>query len=229
MKTLLCLFAALFLASCKGGSDRDANSDSTSSSERDGDRVTESDRKDQSPDVVIIETSMGTIHAKLHRSSAPITVENFLTYVDKGHYDNTIFHRVMSNFMIQGGGFRITDGFPKELETGNGITNESADSKKNTRGTLAMARTNDPNSATAQFFINVKDNHNLDHPSMGGYAVFGEVIEGMDVVDAIKEVETGQQVALSLAPTGRFITSEFSDVPVQPVTIKSIRRAPKSE
>jgi len=213
MKTLLCFFGALLLASCKGGTAADSKSD----------------RNNQSPDIVIIETSMGTIRAKLHRSSAPITVENFLTYVDKGHYDETIFHRVMSDFMIQGGGFKINDGFPKELETGSGITNESANSEKNTRGTLAMARTNDPNSATAQFFINVNDNHNLDHPSMGGYAVFGEVVEGMDIVDAIKEVETGSQAALSLDPTGRYLTSEFSDVPLKPVIIKSITRAPKSE
>jgi peptidyl-prolyl cis-trans isomerase A (cyclophilin A) len=225
MKTILCFFGALLLASCKGGSDNDSSNGSGSSSDRDG--VTKSDRKNQSADIVIIETSMGSIRAQLHPSSAPITVQNFLSYVDKGHYDGTIFHRVMSDFMIQGGGFRIADGFPKELETGNGITNESADSQKNTRGTLAMARTNDPNSATAQFFINVKDNPNLDYPRMGGYAVFGEVVEGMDVVDAIKMVETGQQIALSLDPKNRYITGEFSDVPVEPVTIQSIKRAPK--
>jgi len=227
MKTFLCFFGALLLASCEGGSDNDSNRGSEPNSDRDG--VTKSDRKNQSADIVIIETSMGTIHAKLHTASAPITVENFLSYVDKGHYDGTIFHRVISDFMIQGGGFKIDDGFPKELETGSGITNESADSKKNTRGTLAMARTNDPNSATAQFFINVKDNTNLDYPSMGGYAVFGEVIEGMDVVDAIKEVETGQNFILSLTPNGRYLNQETPDVPNEPVTIKSISRAPRLE
>ncbi|MEJ6581095.1 MAG: peptidylprolyl isomerase [Akkermansiaceae bacterium] len=227
MKTFLCFIGALLLASCKGGSDTESRNGSESSSDREG--VTKSDRKNQPSDIVIIETSMGTIRAKLHPNSAPITVENFLSYVDKGHYDETIFHRVMSNFMIQGGGFKMTDGFPKELKTGSGITNESADSQKNTRGTLAMARTNDPNSATAQFFINVKNNPNLDHPNMGGYAVFGEVIEGMDVVDAIKEVETGQKIALSLGANDRYETGEFSDVPVELVTIQSIKRAPKSE
>ena len=227
MKPLLYIFGALLLASCKGGSDNNTSNGSASASDRDG--VTKSDRKQQSADVVIIETSMGTIRTKLHSNSAPITVENFLSYVDKGHYDGTIFHRVISDFMIQGGGFKMTDGFPKELKTGSGITNESADSKKNTRGTLAMARTNDPNSATAQFFINVKDNHNLDHPNMGGYAVFGEVTEGMEVVDAIKEVETGRKIALSVGANDRYLTGEFSDVPLEPVTILSIKRAPKSE
>jgi len=140
------------------------------------------------PEIVIIETSKGTIEIELDRENAPLTVDNFLTYVNEGFYNGTIFHRVINGFMIQGGGF-TSDGLPKGthapilLESNNGL--------KNTRGTIAMARTMDPNSATAQFFINVEDNSLLDYaPGNPGYAVFGKVISGMDVVDEIKGVET---------------------------------------
>lgn len=236
MKLLPLFLSAFLFVSCDGDKGKDgknggSGSDGSGASAAESDRQNGplSDRKSGLRDIVVIETSMGTIKAKLHRSTAPITVDNFLTYVDKKHYDNTIFHRVISDFMIQGGGFEMSGQFPKEKETGKGITNESADSKKNTTGTLAMARTNDPNSATAQFFINVEDNKNLDYPSMGGYAVFGEVIEGMEVVNAIKNVPTGTSMALSLLPNGRYNSSPFQNVPEEPVTIKSIRRASQSE
>ena len=227
MKLLLCLLSALLFASCKGRSDSknsNLDTDSTSISNR-----KLSDREIDESNGIVIETNLGTIRAQLYPSSAPVTVDNFLSYVDQGHYDGTIFHRVMPDFMIQGGGFKIENGFPKELETGDGIFNESAQTESNARGTLAMARTNDPNSATSQFFINVVDNAKLDHPNMGGYAVFGKVTDGMDVVDAIKTVETGSKMALSLGPDGRYASSPFENVPVEPVTIISIRRADQSE
>jgi peptidyl-prolyl cis-trans isomerase A (cyclophilin A) len=133
---------------------------------------------------------MGDIVLELNAEKAPITVENFLSYVNKKHYDGTVFHRVIDGFMIQGG-FAVTDGKLVEKASGKGIKNESQNGLKNERGTIAMARTNDPDSATAQFFINVVDNAMLNYPSNGGYAVFGKVVEGMDVVDKIKAVKTG--------------------------------------
>jgi cyclophilin family peptidyl-prolyl cis-trans isomerase len=161
--------------------------------------------------VVIMDTSKGKIEIELFADKAPITVKNFLSYVDDKHYDGTIFHRVISNFMIQGGGFK--PGL-KEKPTKDPIKNEASNGVSNTRGTIAMARTDDPDSATAQFFINVKDNKGLDKSDESdGYAVFGKVIKGMDVVDKIRDVETGRQ-------------KTFKDVPVEDVLIKSVRRAP---
>lgn len=215
MKLLPSLLAVGLLASCQ----KDENAQKAPSSpESPGEKV-----------AIVIETSKGTIHAELDGEIAPVTVKNFLSYIDKEHYDDTIFHRVMPTFMIQGGGFAMVDELPKEKETGAGIFNESPQTPSNSRGTLAMARTNDPNSATAQFFINVVDNESLDHPNNGGYAVFGKVTEGMDVVDAIKDVETGEQMALSLGPDGRFAAGSMANVPREPVFIKSIRRVGKSE
>ena len=162
--------------------------------------------------VVEIDTSMGKIKVELFADKSPITVKNFLKYVDDKHYDGTIFHRVISNFMIQGGG--MVPGL-KEKKTGEPIKNESSNGLSNKRGTLAMARTNDPDSATAQFFINVKNNDFLDKANARdgvGYAVFGRVIEGMDVVDKIRQVETGNR-------------GPHENVPVQDVVIKSIRRS----
>ncbi len=160
--------------------------------------------------VVVINTDKGTIKAELFKEQAPITVENFLQYVKKGHYDGTIFHRVISDFMIQGGGYT-----PAMIEkaSGPGIKNESYNGLPNDRGTLAMARTNDPNSATAQFFINVKDNKFLNKANAKdgfGYAVFGRVIQGMDVVDKIRYVQTNA-----------------GDAPLTPVVIRSIQLLPK--
>ena len=171
--------------------------------------------------VVIIDTSMGVIKAELNEEKAPVTVKNFLSYVDDKFYDGTIFHRVIPGFMIQGGGFE--PGL-KEKPTKDPIKNEAGNGLKNDRGTLAMARTGDPDSATAQFYINVKDNKNLDAVrGRTGYAVFGKVIEGMDVVDKIRDVETTTKVATVAG--GK--KSPFPDVPVEDVVIKSIRRADK--
>ncbi len=158
---------------------------------------------------VRLKTSQGDIVLELNAEKAPVTVENFLSYVKKKHYDATVFHRVIAGFMIQGGGFTQEDNILKEKETGKGIINESKNGLKNDRGTIAMARTSDPDSATAQFFINVVDNDMLNFPSNGGYAVFGKVVEGMDVVDKIKAVKTRADERLG------------GDVPVDTVTIKS--------
>ncbi len=179
---------------------------------------------DKNP-VVVMETSMGTVKIELDPDKAPITVKNFLDYVDAKFYDGTIFHRVIPTFMIQGGGFeeelnKVKDGAglrAKQKKTRDPIKNEARNGLSNVRGTIAMARTNDPDSATAQFFINVKDNSQALDPNAGsaGYAVFGKVIAGMDVVDKIKDVETH-----TLLPG-------FDDVPVKEVVIKSVRRAEK--
>jgi len=139
-------------------------------------------------EIVVLETSKGNIEIELDRENAPVTVENFLGYVNSGFYDGTVFHRVISSFMIQGGGFT---GEGVEKETNPPIKLESDNGLKNSRGTVAMARTNQPDSATSQFFINVADNPFLDYaPGNDGYAVFGKVVSGMDVVDEIKSVQT---------------------------------------
>ncbi len=139
-------------------------------------------------------TNHGVIKLELDAEKAPKTVENFINYVKKGHYDNTIFHRVISNFMIQGGGF---DTAMQQKPTDAQIANEADNGLKNTRGAIAMARTSDPHSASAQFFINVTDNAFLDFsnptPQGWGYCVFGKVVEGLDVIDTIKAVKTGSK------------------------------------
>ena len=141
--------------------------------------------------MVTLTTSLGAIELQLDAGNAPDTVSNFITYVESGHYDGILFHRVIPNFMIQGGGMR---GGLVESPTRAPIENEADNELKNLRGTIAMARTQDPHSATAQFFINLKDNSFLDYteksPAGWGYAVFGQVISGMDVVDQIASVET---------------------------------------
>lgn len=160
--------------------------------------------------VVTIDTSMGAIKVELDEQKAPITVKNFLTYVKEKHYDGTIFHRVIPAFMIQGGGMKAD--MSEKGGTHESIKNEADNGLQNKDGTLAMARTNDPNSATDQFFINVKDNGFLDYKGAEnpGYAVFGKVISGMDVVHKIEHVAT----------TDKF---PHQNVPVEAVTIKSIR------
>ena len=141
--------------------------------------------------MVVLHTSHGPIHVDLDAERAPKTVENFLRYVREGHYDNTVFHRVINGFMIQGGGFEPG---MRQKPTGAPIPNEAANGLKNTKYTLAMARTSDPHSASAQFFINVADNDFLNHTSPTtqgwGYCVFGRVVKGTEVVDAIKMVHT---------------------------------------
>jgi len=161
---------------------------------------------------VVMETSQGTIKIELEDDKAPITVQNFLSYVDEGFYDGTIFHRVIPNFMVQGGGFQPG---MKQKKTKAEIKNESTNGLANKKYTLAMARTNVPDSATSQFFINVADNDFLDRANSRdrvGYCVFGKVVEGQDVVDKIKGVSTGS-------------SGGHSDVPKQDVTINSVRRA----
>jgi peptidyl-prolyl cis-trans isomerase B (cyclophilin B) len=162
--------------------------------------------------VVVMETSMGTIKIELFGDKAPMTVKNFLQYVEDKHYDGTVFHRVIPDFMIQGGGFE--PGL-KEKKTRPAIKNESSNNVSNERGTIAMARTNAPDSATAQFFINVKDNKFLDKNQARdgvGYCVFGKVTEGLDVVDKIRMVETQR-------------AGPHENVPKQDVVIKSVRVA----
>ncbi len=163
--------------------------------------------------VVEVETNFGTFVITLDPAKAPSTVENFLSYVDGKHYDGTIFHRIIKTFMIQGGGY---DQQYEKKPVRAPIKNEADNGLKNGRGTVAMARTGDPHSATAQFFVNVVDNKFLDHTAKNeqgwGYTVFGKVTEGMDVVDKIKEVATGSN--------GPFA----KDCPDDPVVIRHIRR-----
>ena len=159
--------------------------------------------------VVVMDTSLGTVKIELFEDKAPTTVKNFLTYVKDKHYDGLIFHRVIEDFMIQGGGFEPG---MKERKTKDPIKNESGNGLSNLRGTIAMARTSDLDSATSQFYINVKDNKGLDgKPGQAtGYTVFGRVIEGMDVVDKIRAVKTGSKMG-------------FRDVPEEDVVIKSVK------
>lgn len=158
---------------------------------------------------VVFETSKGEITLELFPEEAPVTVENFLSYVDSGFYEGTIFHRVIPGFMIQGGGFTAD---MKQKKTQAPIKNEADNGLKNERGTLSMARTQSVNSATSQFFINVADNRSLDHsPRSFGYAVFARVVNGMDVVDSIVGVPTTS-------------AGMHNDVPGEPIIIKSTRR-----
>jgi cyclophilin family peptidyl-prolyl cis-trans isomerase len=162
----------------------------------------------QEKPVVVIETSLGNMTVELDPEKAPISVKNFLSYVDEGFYDGTIFHRVIKNFMIQGGG--MTAGMQRK-ETKAPVRNEATNGLSNMRGTIAMARTGEVNSATAQFYINTVDNPGLDHkgmtPSDFGYAVFGKLIDGLDTVDKIASVKTNP-----------------GDVPAEAVVIKAIKR-----
>ena len=169
---------------------------------------------------VLMKTTDGDITIELFADKSPVTVENFLSYVDEGHYDGTVFHRVIPNFMIQGGGF--TEAL-EEKPTKEPIVNESKNKLHNTRGTLAMARTNDPDSATAQFFINQRSNLRLDwSPGKDGYTVFGEVLDGMQVVDIIALSDTGEAQAMTTRGP-----NVFQDVPVKPIIILSVQRVPR--
>jgi cyclophilin family peptidyl-prolyl cis-trans isomerase len=172
--------------------------------------------------VVVMETSLGTIKIELFEDKSPITVKNFLSYVDDKFYDGTVFHRVIPDFMVQGGGFEPG---MKQKKTKDPIKNESGNGLSNTAGTLAMARTNDPNSATSQFFINVGDNSRLDKFG-GGYCVFGKVIDGMDVVNKIKAVKTGTKKQ-KIEVDGKEVEVPHQNVPVDDVVIKSVKRADK--
>ena len=169
---------------------------------------------------VLLETNHGDITIELNQEKAPITVKNFISYVGKKFYDNTIFHRIIDGFMIQGGGFSNEE-MPAQKKPDDPIKNEGKKSGlSNVRGSIAMARTNDPHSATSQFFINVVDNKNLDPGgfSADGYAVFGKVTKGMDVVDKIKSVKTGSTPLKTLRGVGA-----MRDVPLKKVIIKSAK------
>ena len=159
---------------------------------------------------ILMTTTVGPMTLELDADNAPKTVENFLSYVSNGFYDGTIFHRVIDNFMVQGGGFTAD---MEQKATQAPIENEANNGLKNARGTIAMARTQDPHSATAQFFINVQDNDFLNHTGENmqgwGYAVFGKVTEGEDVLDKIRCVQTGSQAG-------------HQDVPVEPIIIESV-------
>jgi cyclophilin family peptidyl-prolyl cis-trans isomerase len=163
--------------------------------------------------IVDVVTNQGNFSIELDPGKAPKSVENFLAYVDANHYTGTIFHRVISTFMVQGGGY---DAQYERKPTRPPVENEAFNGLKNTRGTVAMARTGEPHSATAQFFVNVTDNAFLDHTAKDaqgwGYTVFGKVIDGLDVVDKIKGMKTG--------PAGPF----QKDAPQQPIVIESIKR-----
>jgi peptidyl-prolyl cis-trans isomerase A (cyclophilin A) len=162
------------------------------------------------PPTVVLETNMGSIEIELNAEKAPLTVKNFLEYVDQKFYDGLIFHRVIDGFMIQGGGF---DAKMIQKKTNAPIKNEASNGLKNEKGTIAMARTADPHSGTSQFFINVSDNTSLDYPSPDGYgyAVFGKVVSGMHVVNRIKTVKTANLF-------------NHQNVPMDTVLIKSIKK-----
>lgn len=162
------------------------------------------------PVVVVVETNMGTIEIQLNSEKAPLTVRNFLQYVDQKFYDGLIFHRVIDGFMIQGGGF---DDKMIQKKTNEPVKNEASNGLKNEAGTIAMARTSDPHSGTSQFFINVSNNSSLDYPSPDGhgYAVFGKVISGMHVVNRIKSLKTAY-------------LNGHQNVPMDTVLIKTIKR-----
>ena len=177
---------------------------------------------------VTLETSHGTIILELDPAKAPLTTGNFLNYVNEGFYDGVIFHRVINNFMIQGGGFTPVEGKGTEKKTRDPIKNEAKNGLRNMRGTISMARTPAPDSATSQFFINVGDNPSLDPKSAAnprgsspdGYAVFGKVVEGMDVVDKIKQVDTGVKRLQARDRAGQLVEQPMKDVPLQDVVIK---------
>jgi peptidyl-prolyl cis-trans isomerase B (cyclophilin B) len=193
------IFAALFalLLCCTMQSSHSSTQDSKSTPDNKSIKDTKT--------MVKLHTNKGSFTIELDAEKAPVTVKNFLEYVNSGFYSGTIFHRVINNFMIQGGGFEPG---MKQKKTNAPIKNEAANGLKNDMYTIAMARTGDPNSATAQFFINVKDNGFLNYPGQDGwgYCVFGKVVEGTEVVDAIRNVKTGNR-------------SGFQDVPLEDVVI----------
>ncbi len=192
------VMSAVVAAACSGNSDRTETATSVAA-------------KENANPVVVLKTNRGAIEIELYPDKAPKTVENFLAYVNDGFYDGTIFHRVIDNFMIQGGGYTQD---LKRKPTRAPIPNEANNGLKNERGTIAMARTSDPHSATSQFFINVKDNPFLDFksetPQGWGYAVFGRVVEGMDVVEAIEHAKTEDR------------GGAFANLPSDPVIIESV-------
>lgn len=205
MKKSLALFAimGIFAACTESSTPQKATETATPTQEE----LIEEETPEPIPmEYVVIETNKGNISLELDPNKAPITVANFMAYVDAGFYENMVFHRVIDGFMIQGGGF-TTDG--KQKETRDPILLESDNGLKNDVGTVAMARTNAPNSATAQFFINLKDNGFLNYaPGNSGYAVFGKVTSGMDVVNEIRQVDTGTKQGMSDWPKEEVIITK---------------------
>jgi cyclophilin family peptidyl-prolyl cis-trans isomerase len=200
----LLLAAVVFTAGCKdrGNEVSERLADERAAGE-------ELKKMESMPKKVKLETSKGDIIIELYEEKAPVTVANFLRYVEEGFYDGTIFHRVISGFMVQGGGFTVD---MQRKQTHGTIVNEAKNGLKNNRGSISMARTNNPDSAASQFFINHKDNDNLNYAGehSPGYAVFGAVVEGMDVVDAIAAAKT----------TSR---NGMRDVPVEPIVVESAK------
>lgn len=202
-------FAAFLLLACAGGNQEQSQVTTDDNAEEKPKQEMTEEKTAEHFVYVKMDTDIGEIVLELDSAKAPVTVNNFLSYVDDGFYDGTVFHRVIDGFMIQGGGF-TEEG--KQKPTKDPIMLESKTGLKNETGTVAMARTQAPNSATAQFFINVNDNAFLDYtPSNPGYAVFGKVISGMDAVNEIKKVKTGT-------------FQQMRDWPEENVTIKSVRR-----
>lgn len=204
LTTITALLLAVSLIGCEPESQTEQAGTSTTSSQTTKEPVEE---KPMPNTQVRLTTNHGDIVIELDADEAPLTTANFLNYVEQGFYEGTIFHRVIAGFMIQGGGF-TPDMKPKK--TNPPVKNEASNGLKNKRGTIAMARTSNPDSATAQFFINLVDNGYLDYVEGGnpGYAVFGKVVEGMKTVDKIAAVKTG-------------VVSRMDDVPLQPVIIES--------
>ena len=201
------LFAPLFILGCASTNSTIASQTQPNSASN----VNPQETTMSNMPLVELETSMGNITIELNEEKAPKTVENFLNYVNSGHYEGTIFHRIIDGFMIQGGGM---DAQMNEKKTNAPVENEADNGLKNDQGTIAMARTQDPHSATSQFFINVKDNDFLNHSGKNaqgwGYTVFGKVTSGMDVIEKMRGV-----------PTGRF--GMHADVPSTPVVINSAK------
>ncbi len=173
-----------------------------------------------------MKTSAGDMMTiELYPQKAPVTVENFLNYVDDEHYEGTVFHRVISDFMIQGGGFTLEDGIPTEKKTRDPIKNERDNGLQNKKYTLAMARTSLVDSATNQFFINTKNNPNLNYQKgkdSSGYAVVGKVVDGQDVVDKIAKMKTQTSKLKMQHPSGEMMVQPAKDVPVKPIVIESV-------
>jgi cyclophilin family peptidyl-prolyl cis-trans isomerase len=214
-KSIAVGIAVLFVSSASASEQKSATkteaagNKSQAKKESKKDKSTAKEVKKMNPNAVMVTmvTNKGTIKIELDKEKAPGSVENFVGYVKSGHYDKTIFHRVINQFMIQGGGF---DEKMTQKATKAPIKTEASNGLKNVRGTIAMARTNDVNSATSQFFINLVDNPYLDFPNNGGYTVFGKVTEGMNVVDDIATTKTST-------------FGMHSDVPVKPVVIESVK------
>lgn len=176
------------------------------------------------PVVVEVKTSMGSFTVQLDAAKAPVTVANFLKYAGSGHYDGTVFHRVVGGYMVQGGGFEKKGDQLVEKPTTAPIKNEAANGLKNVEGAIAMARTDAPDTATAQFFINCKDNEMLDaSPAAAGYAVFGRVTKGMEVVTQINAVPTGVREIMGRLGNGQLRPMPLKSVPLSDVVIESVK------